>query len=183
MRKTSNPFSLRRAVLLLFVIGGAGCGEGSDPSPGPPAIPNVAGNYTISTSVPAVTCTPSQPPSGGTVILEAFSQSYAVRIEQTGGVIRLIEVAFPDEPFSGTINAAGEITIVDRFTFREAPRAGNRVFFVDLTGTYALTLDKSTGRITGTVGFVNVFHEGSPSAPIYTTCSRQGGTATFTRTN
>lgn len=183
MSTISSPFSLRTALSLLFVIGGAGCGEGSDPSPGPTAIPNIAGNYTLSTSVPAVACTPNQPPSGGTVILEAFSQSYPVRIEQTDGVIRLTEVGFPDDPATGTINAAGEITIVDRFTFQEAPRAGNRVFFVDLTATYALTLDKSTGRITGTIGVVNVFHEAAANAPIYTTCSRQGGTTTLTRTN
>ncbi|MDQ3242865.1 MAG: hypothetical protein M3Q09_03985 [Gemmatimonadota bacterium] len=130
-----------------------------------------------------MTCTPSQPPSGGTVILEAHTGSFAVRIEQTGGVIRLTEVRVPDAPFFGRINAAGEITIIDRFTFQEAPRAGNRIFFVDLTATRALTLDKSTGRITGTVGFVNVFHEGSPNAPVFTTCSRHGGTNTFTRTN
>ena len=117
------------------------------------------------------------------MILEAHTSSFAVRIEQTGGVIRLTEIGFPDAPFFGTINAAGEIKIIDRLTFKEAPRAGNRVFFVDVTGTYALTLDKSTGRITGTVGVVNVFHEASPSAPIYTTCSRLGGTSTFARTN
>ncbi len=117
------------------------------------------------------------------MILEAFTQSYAVRIEQTDGVIRLTNVGFPDDPFFGTINAAGEVAIIDRFTFQEAPRAGNRVFFVDLTATRVLTLDKSTGRLTGTIGAVNVFHGASSTAPIYTTCSRQGGTVTFTRTN
>ncbi len=117
------------------------------------------------------------------MILEAFALSYAVRIEQTAGVVRLTEVGSSDDPGIGTINAAGEITIIDRFTFQEAPRAGNRLFFVDLTATRSLTLDKPTGRLAGTVGVVNVFREASPSAPIYTTCSRHGGASSFTRTN
>ena len=164
---SSNPMKLVTSALLMAGIVGA-CSEGGT---GPQAIPDVAGNYTQSESLPAATCTGNQLPAGGTVVLEAFTQSYPVRIEQTGSAIRLIDIEAPDDPVIGTIDSDGKIALTYHAFFQEAPR-GSKTFFDDLTITLALTFDKSTGRISGTGNVVNVFHEGSTTAPVYATCSR-----------
>ena len=166
------------AAILVASITLGGCSDST--SPGLTAIPNVAGNYTLSESIPAATCTPNQLPPGGIVILEAFTQSYDVRIEQTGNTVRLIDVDFPDIPETGTIDASGKISFSTKDLFQETPREPNRIFFVDLTFTRDLQYDASTKRITGTGTAVNIFREGSATSAVFTTCSRQGITSTLT---
>lgn len=132
-------------------------------------------------SVTAATCTPNQLPAGGIVILEAFSQTFDVTIVQTGTALKLYEVGFPDEAETGTIDAGGRISLAFRVLFQETPREGNRVFFDDLTIQRDLQAQESAERITGTSSYVNIFHEGLTTAPVYTTCSRQGSSTTLVR--
>lgn len=168
LRRASRPgagYLIAAGVLL------TGCGGGSTDAG--PSLPQVAGTYAMTESSTAVTCTPNQLPAGGIVVLEAFSHTFDVRIDQTGSALKLYEVGFPNDFDSGTIEVDGRISINAHLFFEETPRAGNRVFFVDLTIQRALQR-QSTGQITGTATYVNIFHEGSTSAPVYTTCSRQG---------
>jgi hypothetical protein len=149
----------------------AGCGGTTDNGP---AAPQVAGTYSITESVDAATCTPVEPPPGGTVRLEAFPQTSDVQITQTGATLSLYEVGNPGAAEAGTIQADSTISFSGQFAFEEAPREGDRVFFVDLTINRQLQL-QSTGQIAGTASYVNLFHEGSSTADVYATCSRQGG--------
>lgn len=167
---------------LLFAAGMSliGCG-GSGSTDAGPTIPQVAGTYTITEAVTAAACTPNQLPAGGTVILIAFSQTFDVIIQQTGSALKLYQVGFPDEAERGTVDAAGRISLSFHVVFQEEPRDGNRVFFDDLTGQRDLQFQESTGRITGTASYVNVFHENAISAPVFTTCSRQGGSVSLVR--
>jgi hypothetical protein len=148
-----------------------GCGGTTDAEP---SIPQVAGTYSLTESVTAATCTPNEPPAGGTVRLEAFSQTFDVQISQTGSSLRLYELGHPESADEGTIETDGRISFDGHVDFEETPREGNRVFFVDLTIHRELQV-QSTTRISGSASYVNVFHEGSITAAIYATCSRQGG--------
>ncbi len=149
----------------------AGCGGTTDNGP---SVPQVAGTYSITESLDAATCAPVEPPPGGTVRLEAFSLTYDVQITQTGATVALFEVGNPGAAEAGTIQADSTISLSDQFVFEEAPREGDRVFFVDLTINRVLQL-QSTGQIAGSASYVNVFHEGSSTADVYATCSREAG--------
>lgn len=175
-----RPFGIR--ATFVFAAGTAliGCGGSATTDVGP-TIPQVAGNYSITESVTAATCSPNQLPAGGTVILIAFSQTFDVIIQQTGSALKLYEVGFPDEAERGTVDAAGRISLSFHVVFQEEPREGNRVFFDDLTGQRDLQFQESAGRITGTSAYVNVFHENAISTPVFTTCSRQGNSTSLVR--
>lgn len=144
-----------------------------------PSIPQIAGTYSVTESVPAATCDPNQLPAGGTVRLESFPLTYDVVINQTGSALTLSVVGFSDVE-DGTIGTDSTISLSDQFAFEEAPREGNRIFFVDLTVQRDLQV-QSTSRLAGTSSYVNVFREGSATAAVYTTCSRQGGTIELVR--
>jgi hypothetical protein len=167
---------LRRAYLsAAFLIGTVplleGCGGTTDADT---SIPQVAGTYSITESVTAATCSPNQLPAGGIVRLDAFSQTFDVQISQTGSTIRLFEFGNPEPTDEGTINTDGRISFSGHQVFQETPRERNRVFFVYLTIVRELQV-QSAERITGSASYVNVFHEGSTTSAVYTTCSRQGG--------
>jgi hypothetical protein len=138
-----------------------------------PDVPQVAGTYSVTQSVTAATCAPNELPAGGTVRLEAFSQTFSVQINQVGSTLTLTESGQPTPSESGTIDAAGAISLDGTLDFQEAPREGDRTFFVHLTFHDDLQV-QSAGRINGTSSYVNVFHEGSSTAATYTTCSRDG---------
>jgi len=166
--------SIRLYLAAALLIGAgqllAGCGGSTDNSP---SLPRVAGTYSITESIDTAPCAPVDPPPGGTVRLEAFSQTYDVQITQSGSTLSLYEVGHPESAEAGTIQADSTISFSGEFVFQEAPREGNRVFFVDLTITRDLQL-QSTGQIAGSSSYVDVFHEGASTAPVYATCSRQG---------
>jgi hypothetical protein len=166
--------SIRPYLHVAFLIGASqlvvGCGGTTDAQP---SIPQVGGTYSITESVAAVTCTPTDPPPGGTVRLEAFSQTFDVQIDQTGSTLQLYELGHPEIAEAGTIGTDSTVSFDGLLVFEEAPREGNRVFFVDLTIHRDLQL-QSTARIAGSASYVDVFHEGSSTAAIYATCSREG---------
>ena len=168
MRTVSMRPHLCAAFLLAANQLLVGCGGDS----GGPSIPQVAGTYSITENATATTCTPTDPPPGGTVRLEAFSQTYDVQITQSGTALQLFEVGVPQAVESGTIAADGSMSFTSNFVFQEAPREGNRVFFVDLTIQRELQVQSAT-QILGSASYVNVFLEDSSTAPIYATCPRQ----------
>jgi hypothetical protein len=104
------------------------------------------------------------------------------RVQQVGSRLTL---TYPDFPGSaadtGSVARDGTLTVGIKETFQEAPREGNRMFFVDLTVTEVLRSTPDGARLTGTGTYVNVFHEGAPTAPVFATCSRTG-TVELTRT-
>jgi hypothetical protein len=173
----------RRAALVsvsgAFLAAALGCGgDGTGPS----ALPNVAGRYQRNEAIAPVTCTPQTPPAGGTVIFGAFSLSDSVRIQQTGSRLTLTYLGFPGtEPDTGSVDRDGKVTFGFRETFQEEPRAGNRIFFDDLTASQEVRRVDNGARLTGAGGYVNIFHEGSATAPVFATCSRTS-TIELTRT-
>jgi hypothetical protein len=169
-----HTVSIRPYRHAAFLIGAGqllvGCGGTTDAQP---SIPQVAGTYSITESVAAVTCTPTEPPPGGTVRLEAFSQTFDVEITQTGSTLQLSVVGDPESAETGTIGTDSTISFDSLLVFEEGTREGNRVFFVDLTIHRDLQV-QSTARIAGSASYVDVFHEGSSTAAVYATCSREG---------
>ena len=115
------------------------------------------------------------------MVVSAFLLEYDVRIEQTGSTLKLTEIDFPTDVETGTIDPSGKISFGIRVLFEETPREGNRIFFVDLTIGRDLQFQQSTSTIVGTSSAVNIFREGSATAPVYTTCSRHGGVTNFVR--
>jgi len=157
-----------------FVLGCGGDSTGPD-------VPNVAGRYQRSDVFAATTCTPQRPPPGGTVILDAFSLSATVRIEQTGSRLTMTYPDFPgNAPDTGSVDRNGKVTFGFTVNFQEDPREGNRLFFVDLTASHELQRVDSGARFAGSGSYVNIFHEGSATAPVFATCSRTV-TTTFAR--
>lgn len=170
----------RNFVLPLALTGlliGAGCSDSTG------GFPDVSGLYDLRDDVKAAVCVPQTPPSGGTVILDAFVAAYKVRIEQTGSNVKFIDVDFPDDGSpTGTIDAQGNISTTLVTDFQEDPRAGNRTFFDHLTITENLQREKSgaTVQLAGTSSIINVFHEGTIAAPVFATCNRTS-TPVYTR--
>ena len=115
-----------------FVLGCGGDSTGPD-------APNVAGRYLRTAVFEATTCSPQRPPPGGTVILDAFSQSVTVRVEQTGSRLTMTYPDFPAAPpDTGSVDRSGKVTFGFKVSFQEDPREGNRLFFVDLTASHEL---------------------------------------------
>jgi hypothetical protein len=159
-----------------FVLGCGGDSTGPD-------VPNVSGRYQRSDAFAATTCTPQRPPPGGTVILDAFSLSTTVRIEQTGSRLTMTYPDFPAAaPDTGSVDRDGKVTFGFTVNFQEDPREGNRLFFVDLTASHALQRLDNGARLAGSGSYVNVFHEGSATAPVFATCSRTVTTTLARRT-
>jgi hypothetical protein len=161
---------LARLVISALALGCAGDDDGTSPG----STPNVAGRYRAIRSLAAVACTPQQPPvAGGTVILAAFVDTVVTRIQQSGARLTL---TYPDTPGSpadtGSVAHNGTVTIGYRDSFQEAPRQGNRTFFVDLTVTEQMQRTSDGGRLVGSGTYVNVFREGSATAAVFATCSR-----------
>jgi hypothetical protein len=170
------------ATLLVAPALLSACGDGTGPDTD---VPNVAGLYNLTGRIEAATCTPRQPPPGGTVIFNAFnfedSGTPALRITQDGS---RLTVRFPNAPpetppYTGTVDRNGNVDFgaVDDFT--EEPREGNRIFRVELTGSFTLRREDGGKHLRGTASFVNVFREGQDTA-VFATCSR-GATAVLTR--
>jgi hypothetical protein len=159
-----NP--LPRSIAPALLVAVAGCGGGTT---GPDA-PPVAGLYRVHETVAAVSCTPQRPPSpGGEVILEAFAADYSLRLAVSGGRVTATDPAFPLDVDTGTVRT-GAVSFGRVIEFREEPRAGNRVFHVQLTRR--LELQPTSGGLRGSGSYVNVFREGAAAAPVFATCSR-----------
>jgi hypothetical protein len=189
----ARPASLRPSLLacsaLLFAIvaacggGGAGAGGGDavtapvlvNTGPGSTGVPDVSGFYMRVNNGAASTCTPQNlPPGGGTVILEAYVDSQPVKLYQNGTRLTLAYVNYPQAPAdTGTVDLSGKLSMGITGTGSKEALRGTRQFYVDLTGTFALTkpsADAST--VSGVGNFKYVYHEDAATAPIYATCTR-----------
>jgi hypothetical protein len=162
-----------------------GC-HGSDSTAPPPKLvntgpensgtPDVSGFYTRVDVAPPADCTPAAPPPGGTVILGNFNDTQPIKLYQNGTRLTLAYTATPQQPAdTGRVDLDGKIALgVQSIGYKENLRSG-RQFYVDLTGSMQLT-SPSAGKYAGSGTYVYVFHEDSPNAPVFATCSR---TVTF----
>ena len=180
---------------LLFAIAAA-CGgsAGGDPITGPKLVntgpgntgaPDVSGFYARVDDAAPSTCTPQDlPAGGGTVRLQAFVDSTPIRLYQNGTRIQLANVNFPDqEADTGHVDLAGNIAMGIAGTgSKENLRAGTRQFYVDMKGTFTLTRPDANSPYQATGNYSYVYHENSPTAPVYTTCTRTIA-ITFTKTS
>jgi len=179
-------FASTRRVRRLVAAGAAlalvvGC-QGSDSTAPPPTLvntgpensgtPDVSGFYTRVDVAPPADCTPTTPPAGGTVILGNFTDTQPIKLYQNGTRLTLAYTATPQLPAdTGRVDVAGKISLgVQSTGYKENLRSG-RQFYVDLSGSMQLT-SASTGKYTGSGTYVYVFHEDSPNAPVFATCSR-----------
>jgi len=174
------PRSLRAAAALLALA--VGCNAGGDSTAPPPTLvntgpensgtPDVSGFYSRVDVAPPDDCTPAAPPAGGTVILGNFTDTQPIKLYQNGTRLTLAYQATPQLPAdTGRVDLGGKIALgVQSVGYKENLRSG-RQFYVDLTGAMQLT-SQTAGRYTGSGTYVYVFHEGSPDAPVFATCSR-----------
>jgi hypothetical protein len=189
----SLPLRARRGLgagAILIALAAACGGHGTDPTAPPTLVntgpensgtPDVSGFYTRIDSAPPASCDPVTPPAGGTVILGDFNDTQPIVLYQNGDRLTLAYLATPQlRADTGRVALDGKIALgVQSIGYQENLRAG-RQFYVDLTGSMQLT-SPSAGKYIGSGTYVYVFHEGSPSAPIFATCSRPV-TFDFTKT-
>ena len=169
---------------LIFAIAAACGGGGGDVVTGPKLVntgpgntgtPDVSGVYMRVDNAAAATCTPQDlPPGGGTVRLQAFLDSSSVRLYQNGTRIQLAYLNYPDqEADTGTVDVSGKIAMgIAGTAQKENLRAGTRQFYVDLKGSFTLTRADASAPYQATGNYTYVYHEDSPTAPVFATCTR-----------
>jgi hypothetical protein len=148
---------------------------GGDTSTGPGAFPSVVGSYQRTDDVAAISCSPQTPPAGGDIAIDAYTLVEPVKTTQSGSKVSLSYLNFPADPAdTGTIDMAGKVKMGFKLIgVRESKlRAGSRQFYVDVTGSYELDRLNNGDQLKGTGTFLDVFHEGSATAPVYATCTR-----------
>jgi hypothetical protein len=179
------PPLLRGALLLAIVAacGGSGGGGGDtvtgpklvSTGPGSTGVPDVAGVYTRIDNAAPSTCTPQDlPAGGGTERLQAFVDSTDIRLYQNGTRIQLAYLSIPDEEAdTGTADLSGKVAMgIAGTAQKENLRAGTRQFYVDMKGTFNLTRPDASSPFTATGNYTYVYHENSPTAPVFATCTR-----------
>jgi len=176
--------SLLGGALLVALIAACGGGGGGDAVTGPKLVntgpgttgtPDVSGVYMRINNAAAATCTPQDlPAGGGTVRLYAFVDSAPVRLYQNGTRIQLAYLDFPDqEADTGRVDVSGKIAMgIVGTAQKENLRAGTRQFYVDLKGSFTLARPDATAPYQATGNYTYVYHEDSPTAPIFATCTR-----------
>ena len=166
-------------LALAVACGGGGSTDVTLPPPtlintGPEqsGTPDVSGFYTRLETDPAATCSTAMP-AGGTVILGTFSESQPIKLYQNATLITLAYVNTPQLPAdTGRVDLTGKIILgIQGLGMKENLR-GTRQFYVDLKGSATLAPSQNGAKYTGTGDYTYVFHEGSPSAPAYSTCTR-----------
>jgi hypothetical protein len=180
--------SARRLSAVLILVAAAACGGkdgdggGFDLGTGPGEFPKVQGYFTRNESVAAVTCAPQAAPAGGDIAMGSYSLSEPVGFTQSGSKVSIVLLNYPNNtPDTGTVDMTGKVTLGFQFSRKEAALRQGRQFYVDVSGTFALNRSTDGTRLTGTGSYQNVLHEGSASAPVFTTCSRTS-TIDLTRT-
>jgi hypothetical protein len=168
------------AIASLALLGVAGCNGGGDETTGPVGTtdPGAAGRYRAVRNITAITCTPSRPPAGGgTVNLEAYSDTVVIRLVQSG---TRLTVSYPElqtaATDTGSVDPSGTIRLGSKKTFQEAVRTGNRTFFVEATATEDFRKTASPTVYAGGGIYVSTFREGTATAPKFADCYRSGST-------
>jgi hypothetical protein len=180
--------SVRRLSAVLLLATAAACGGkdsdggGFNLGTGPGEFPKVQGYFTRNESVAAVTCAPQAAPAGGDIAMGSYSLSEPVGFTQSGSKVSIVLLNYPNNPpDTGTVDMTGKVTLGFQFSRKEAALRQGRQFYVDVSGSFALNRSTDGTRLTGTGSYQNVLHEGSATAPVFTTCSRTS-TIELTRT-
>ena len=179
--------SVRRPWAVLLLAAAAACGSkddggGFDLGTGPGEFPKVQGYFQRNESVAAVTCAPDQPPAGGDIAMGSYTLSEPVGFTQSGSKVSIVLLNYPNNtPDTGTVDMTGKVSLGFQFSRKEAALRQGRQFYVDVSGSFALDRSTDGTRLSGTGTYKNVLHEGSATAPVFTTCSRTS-TIELTRT-
>ena len=177
---------LAAALLLAFAAacGSKDDGGGSsiDLGTGPGEFPKVQGYFTRNESVASASCGPQAAPSGGDIAMGSYQLSEPVGFTQSGSKVSIVLVNYPtNPPDTGTVDMNGKVTLGFQFTRKEQNLREGRQFYVDVSGSFTLNRAPDGNTLTGTGSYSNVLHEGSATAPVYTTCTRTS-TIGMTRT-
>ena len=149
---------------------------------GPGEFPKVQGYFQRNESVSAVTCTPQSPPAGGDIAMGSYSLSEPVGFTQSGSKVSIVLLNYPsDPPDTGTVDMTGKVTLGFKLSTKEQNLRAGRQFYVDVTGSFLLNRSADGNQLTGTGSYSNQLHEGSATAPVFATCSRNS-TIQLTRT-
>jgi hypothetical protein len=182
--------SARRLSAVLLLAAAAACGGkdddggggGFDLGTGPGEFPKVQGYFQRNESVAAATCAPVSAPSGGDIAMGSYPLSEPVAFTQSGSKVSIVLVNYPNNtPDTGTVDMSGRVTLGFQFTRKETALREGRQFYVDVSGSFVLDRATDGTRLVGTGSYQNVLHEGSATAPVFTTCSRTS-TISLTRT-
>jgi hypothetical protein len=182
-RGFARPFA---AAFLLALAAACGSkddgGGGFDLGTGPAEFPKVQGYFTRNESVNAATCAPTAPPTGGDIAMGSYQLSEPIGFSQSGSKVSIALLNYPNNPpDTGTVDMTGKVTLGFQFTRKETALREGRQFYVDVSGSFVLDRAPDGNTLTVTGSYKNVLHDGSASAPVYTTCSRTS-TLTLTRT-
>lgn len=157
-------------------------GTGFDLGTGPAEFPKVQGYFTRNESVAAATCSPQAAPSGGDIAMNSYQLSEPIGFSQSGSKVSIQLLNYPSTPpDTGTVEMSGKVTLGFQFTRKETALRQGRQFYVDVSGSFVLNRASDGNSLSGTGSYQNVLHEGSATAPVYTTCSRTS-TLALTRT-
>ena len=181
LRLNTRPHRAGRLLIAALLVACGGGGDSTAPQtptlvdtgPETSGTPVVGGFYTRVDVAPAANCTPVAPPAGGTVILGDFTDTQPIKLYQNGTRVTLAYVNTPQNPAdTGRVDVSGNIQLAIEGTgFKENLRDG-RQFYVDISGSMDLVPSQGGTKYTGSGPYTYVFHEGSPGAPVYATCTR-----------
>lgn len=157
-------------------------GTGFDLGTGPAEFPKVQGYFTRNESVAAATCAPTAAPSGGDIAMNAYQLSEPIGFSQSGSKVSIQLLNYPSNPpDTGTVEMSGKVTLGFQFTRKETALRQGKQYYVDVSGSFVLNRASDGNSLSGTGSYTNVLHEGSATAPVFTTCSRTS-TLQLTRT-
>ena len=186
-RGSARQFAAALVLCLAAACGGhgddgGGGGGGIDLGTGPAEFPKVQGYFTRNESVAAATCAPQDAPTGGDIAMGSYPLSEPVAFTQSGSKVSIVLINYPNNtPDTGTVDMTGKVTLGFQFTRKETALREGRQFYVDVSGTFVLDRATDGNRLSGTGSYKNVLHEGSATAPEFTTCTRTS-TIQLTRT-
>lgn len=177
---SASIFRVAAGVLLVLTAAcgsrggdGPGGGGGIDLGTGPAEFPKVQGYFTRIESVAALSCTPTTPPAGGDIAPLSYSLTEPVAFTQSGSKVSIVLINYPnDPPDTGTVDMSGKVTLGFKLANKEKALREGRQFYVDITGSFTLTRSADGTQLLGTGSYQNVLHEGSATAPVFTTCTR-----------
>lgn len=167
----------RTLVAFLMLAAATACGSpddgGFDLGTGPGEFPKVQGYYQRNESVAALSCSPQDPPTGGDIAVGSYTLSEPVGFTQSGSKVSIVLMNYPENPpDTGTVDMSGKVTLGFQFTMKEVALREGRQFYVDVSGSFLLDRSADGNTLSGTATYQNVLHEGSATAPVFTTCSR-----------
>lgn len=174
-RTAGVPARILAAALLLAVATACKDKEdgGIDLGTGPGEFPKVQGYFTRNEAVGALTCAPQTPPAGGDIATGAYTLSEPTAFTQSGSKVSIVLMNYPsDPPDTGTVDMTGKVTLGFKLSTKEQNLRQGRQFYVDVTGNFVLNRSADGTQLTGTGSYENVLHEGSATAPTFTTCTR-----------